>query len=320
MKYTPEKFISNILEDAEYFGDDLAQGLYEDILSDICGYRISLSGIYEEAELEALALLEDRRFSDLGHNIRGPLPPSIGTKGKSSFPAAPFDPKLSNLDLSDLKRSELLKVAENASKSPAKPFDPKLSNLDLSGLKQSELLKAANAAETAIENGVKLPGMPKVQSFWHNVADGKVPLPDKGAAAGTGLLAKIGAFLKGIPGKIAGLFKGLRDGTTSFGQLFQKGLAWISANPTKALGTAGGTALVFMLIKALRKRGQLGRFQELNRLAQQKAALREDAYDTILGDTAEKRAMRELLEACRTNRRLEKALFGAESRNTVFDY
>lgn len=287
MKYTPEKFISNILEDAEYFGDDLAQGLYEDILSDICGYKVSLSGLYEEAELEAVTLSEAGRLSNLGHDVRAALPPDIGTKGTSSF--------------------------------PAKPFDPKLSNIDLSGLKQSELLKAASAAETAIENGAKLPAAPQVQNFWHDVTDGKIPLPGE-KVAGSGLLAKIGAFLKGIPGKIAGLFKGLKDGTTSFGQLFQKGLAWISANPTKALGTAGGTALVFMLIKALRKRGQLKRFQELNRLAQQRAALREDAYDTVLGDTAEKKAMRELLEACKTNRRLEKALFGAEPKNTVFDY
>lgn len=276
MTFTPEKFISNILEDAEYFGDELALGLYEDIFSGICGYRVSLGGLYEEAEIEALTLSEARPFANLGHDISGPLPP---LKSKA---AAGLDAAAAAADI------------------PAAGLDA-----------------AAKAAEGALEAGAKLPSMPKYSTFWSDVASGKVPAPAPGKS---GLLSKIGGFLKGIPGKLKNLFTGLKNGDITFGQLFKKGLGWVAANPAQALGTAGGAALLFMIIRSLRKRGQLRKFQALNRIAQQNAALREDAYDTVMGDTPEKKAMRELLEACRTNRRLEKALFEKDPENTVFGY
>lgn len=136
-----------------------------------------------------------------------------------------------------------------------------------------------------------------------------VNAPAKGIA---GFFSKIGSFLTGIPGKVKAFFGGLKG--KSFNEIMQQGVGWLQANPMLALKTTGGIALVAMLIRALKKRGELKKYKQLERIAamqqQRQATIKEDAYDTLLGDTPEKKAMRAIIEECQNNKYLNNLIFG----------
>lgn len=123
-----------------------------------------------------------------------------------------------------------------------------------------------------------------------------------------GFFSNIGNFLSGLPAKVKSFFGGLKG--KSFGEIMKQGLTWVKDNPMIALKTTGGIALVIMLIKALRKKGQLDRYENLRALAARTGQLKEDAYDTILEDSKEKKALREVLEECKTNKALSKLFEG----------
>lgn len=126
-------------------------------------------------------------------------------------------------------------------------------------------------------------------------------------AAGGGVLTKIARFLKGLPAKVKTFFGGLQG--KSFNEIMQNGLGWLQANPALAFKSAGGIALILMLIKALKKRGELNRYGQLAAIEARRNQLKEDCYDTVLEDTKEKETMRKVLEECKTNKRLEALIF-----------
>ena len=89
-----------------------------------------------------------------------------------------------------------------------------------------------------------------------------------------------------------------------------KGMSWLAANPALALKTTGGIALVALLIRALKKRGELNKYKQLAAIEAKTRTLKEDCYDTLAEDTKEKEAMRKVLEECKTNKALAKVILG----------
>lgn len=158
---------------------------------------------------------------------------------------------------------------------------------------------AGQAAATALEKAVETAGVDELARIakWKAFKDST-----------KGFFSNIGNFLGGLPAKVKSFFGGLKG--KSFGEIMKQGLTWVKDNPMIALKTTGGIALVIMLIKALRKKGQLNRYENLRALAARTGQLKEDAYDTILEDSKEKKALREVLEECKTNKALSKLLEG----------
>ena len=110
-----------------------------------------------------------------------------------------------------------------------------------------------------------------------------------------------------MPGKVKAFFGGLKG--KSFGEIMKQGMGWLKANPMLALKSVGGIALVALLIRALKKRGELNKYKALAAIDKKASTLKEDCYDTF-EDTKEKIAMRKVLEECKTNKALAKVILG----------
>lgn len=169
-----------------------------------------------------------------------------------------------------------------------------------------EMAKQANAALA------KAGGINNADKWMEAARLGNAAALGSGAVhstyVGGGLLGKLNKFLISLPGKAKSFFGNLKG--NSFGEILKKGIGWLSANPTAALKTTGGVALLALLIRALKKRGQLAKYKQLQAIYDRGASLREDCYDISLEDTKEKEAMRKVLEECKTNKALSKVILG----------
>lgn len=143
------------------------------------------------------------------------------------------------------------------------------------------------------------------------------------SAAGTtgfGLFSKLAGFFKAVPGKVKAFFGGLKG--KSFGEIMKNGLAWVQANPKIALGTTGGIALVAMMLRALKKRRDKKKYEQLQSIVARQASvksfdekeIKEAAYD-IVDDNAQKKAMRAIIEECKTNKALNELIFEREDNS-----
>ena len=162
----------------------------------------------------------------------------------------------------------------------------------------------------------KLPKAEEASEAITNAADSVANTA--GTAVKGGLLMKLAGFLKGLPEKVKTFFGGLQG--KSFGEIMKSGLGWLQANPALALKSAGGLALVLMLIKALKKKGELNRYGQLAAIEARRNQLQEDCYDTVLGDSAEKETVRKVLKECETNRRLRELVFEDTRKETKERY
>lgn len=120
-----------------------------------------------------------------------------------------------------------------------------------------------------------------------------------------GLLAKIGTFITSLPGKVKAFFGGLQG--KSFGEIMKQGMGWLRANPTLALKTTGGVALVALLIRALKKRKELNKYKALQAVYDK--SVNEDFEDD---DAPESIAMKKIVEECQTNKALNELIFGED--------
>lgn len=188
----------------------------------------------------------------------------------------------------------------------------------------------SNVTDFAFADNTGIPGFKAVAKTLNNYAGAlsdekratmaktiakNLPTADEAvkATAGGGVLTKIAGFLKGLPAKVKTFFGGLQG--KSFSEIMQNGLGWLQANPALAFKSAGGIALILMLIKALKKRGELNRYGQLAAIEARRNQLKEDCYDTVLEDTKEKETMRKVLKECETNKRLEALIF-EETKDT----
>lgn len=65
-----------------------------------------------------------------------------------------------------------------------------------------------------------------------------------------------------------------------------------------------------MLIKALKKRGELKKYKKLEAIAARQGMMRESAFDEFDDDNIEeRRIMRMIIEECQNNKALNKLMF-----------
>lgn len=127
----------------------------------------------------------------------------------------------------------------------------------------------------------------------------------------SGILGKIASWLTKMPAKISKLFGDLTSGKTSFSEVLSNGFKAIAADPTKALMTTGGLAAVILLLRSLKKKGELNKYAQLTAMAN-KRKLYEDVDVSPLS---------QLLEECENNVALKNALFKDEEEvNKTVNY
>ena len=275
--YTPKIFVENFIKDSNVFGQETTQAIYEEVFSAIYGKKIKLGTFVEELE----EMIDEEELLEAG---------MVAPADMQTAAAAAEHAKQVALASGKANGWSMTSLANVMNKEAAK-FMPKTDRNYFNGLKNEIIANSDAAAKKAFNQSMAQQAA--------NQATGQV---------GGGLLAKIGGFLKSLPGKVKAFFGGLKG--KSFSEIMNQGMAWLQANPMLALKTTGGIALLGLLIRALKKRGELNKYNQLAAIASRAETLKEDCYDTMIEDTKEKEAMRKVLEECKTNKALAKVILG----------
>ena len=283
--YTPELFIENYIKDCEVFGEETTEAIYEEIFSAIYGKKVKLGNLVEEII-----------FTNAVNNILKETP--ANDRAILDYAAKAVESNYMS------KNQELTR------------FGNWITSLNNDSAKRNGKALLKTIVNGSEEEAAKVTGQ-----IADNLAKGQAAnqLANIGSqAAKTGLFSKIVGFITSLPGKVKTFFGGLKG--KSFSEIMKRGMSWLQANPALALKTTGGIALVALLIRALKKRGELSKYKRLQGIYDRTQALKEDCYDTILEDTDEKKAMREILEECKTNKKLENAIFGSSEKEIKKNY
>lgn len=268
--YTPEIFLENFLNDCMVFGEDTTQAIYEEIFSAITGKKVRLGNFVEE--------LEESMNEFLNEN-------------EDILTETPAD---------DRMVQEYVAQAVNKYYLSKNPVALK-NAISMASAPNGAAAAQGQAALGTIINGSKEEAAKAVANVGSQLAAAQAPHP-----AGPGILAKVGNFISTLPGKVKAFFGSLQG--KSFGEIMKQGMGWLQANPLLALKTTGGIALIALLIRALKKRGELNRYKALAAIEARANTLKEDCYDTLFEDSKEKEAMRKVLEECKTNKALAKII------------
>lgn len=291
--YTPEIFLENFANDSETFGIETTKAIYEEIFSAICGKKIKLDTFVE-------TLNED-----------GPYIPKL---------------KPTITDLGELGNSDENEFVSFIDKGTSKVFDSASDRKNTFNnlVSSSAISTMNNSLKNDTEKAAELLSKTNILDADTDTLAAKAAMnatkPGFLASLSSGIFGKLKSFLTTLPAKVKTFFGKLQG--KSFSEIMKKGMAWLQANPTIALKTTGGIALIGLLIRALKKRGELKRYENLRYIAERSKALKEDCFDTVLEDTKEKEAMRKILEECETNKALEKAIFGevVKEKKDYFGY
>lgn len=277
--YTPEVFIENLKKDSEVFGEETAIAIYEEIFSTLSGKKIKLEGI-----LDKVRTLEEEVYNEEvleETNRMAEFQAGVDAASKA------------------IEAAKSAKTVEQAARIGWQGADAWATASD------AVLKKSAEAAERAAV----------LKAGWQGADHWAVTdQVNRAARIGTAkfklgqLFGSIGNFLKTLPAKVANFFGGLKG--KSFGEILSQGAGWLQANPAIALKTTGGIALLFMIIRALKKRGELRKYAALNKIYANQSKLKEDCNDIYSEDTQEKKAMRKIIEECQTNKALNELMFG----------
>ena len=138
---------------------------------------------------------------------------------------------------------------------------------------------------------------------------------------------KLGFFTR-LKNKLTSLFSNINIKGKSFKEILSGGLSWLKnpANFTKILGTAGGAALVIMVMRALKKRKKLKEYKKLQQMAASRGLREEysDEFDWSDPDgLAFAKSKNELVNECKRDKELERAVFVGNKKiieESYFDY
>lgn len=269
--YTPEVFIENLKKDAEVFGEATAIAIYEEVFSTLSGKKIKLEGILDKVRVLEEDVLEEAK-------TMAELQKGIDTASKA------------------IKAAKSAETLEQAAKIGWQGADA------WATASNAVLKKSAEAAERAaiIKAGWQGPDHWVVTDQINKMGTANFKLSQ--------FFGNVGNFIKTLPAKVANFFGGLKG--KSFSEVLSQGAGWLAKNPAVALKTTGGIALLFMVIRALKKRGELKKYAALNKIYASQSELFEDIQ--------EKKAINKIIEECQTNKALNELMFGEE--NNYFNY
>lgn len=308
--YTPEIFLENFINDSEVFGEETAKAIYEEIFSTICGKKVKLD-CFVEVLSESLNKVGDVKvFLETPADDRH-LQDYIKTTAKQHFLGKTRASK-GNFSLQTVS-NQLDAALEQAPGSEAE----KIARMGLAEINaKSDELAAKAAKEVAEKMASNAPAVANAADTAKTVADTAQTVADAQIIK-TGFLSKIGKFITSLPLKVKTFFGGLKG--KSFSEIMKQGMAWLSANPALALKTTGGIALVALLIRALKKRGELNKYKQLQAIYDRGQGLKEGFEKGSL----EAIAMNKVIEECQTNKALNDLMFGeekVESKKSYFAY
>ena len=299
--YTPEIFLENFINDSEVFGEETAKAIYEEIFSTICRKKVKLD-CFTEALNESLDKVGDVEvFLETPADGRY-LQDYIKATAKQHFLGGTRTSK-NNFSLQTVS-NQLNAALEQAPGSEAE----RIARIGLAEINaKSDELAAKAAKEIAEKMASNAPAATSaVADAAQTVADAQI--------IKTGFLSKIGKFITSLPLKVKEFFGGLKG--KSFSEIMKQGMAWLQANPMIALKTTGGIALVALLIRALKKRGQLNKYKQLQAIYNRGQALKEDIEENSL----EAIAINKVIEECKTNKALNNLIFGEEKMESEKSY
>lgn len=284
--YTPELFLENFIKDCEVFGEDTTQAIYEEIFSAVCGKKVKLGSFVNELNKFNEEVISENNFAPA--NIQ-----SAAASAERARQIALATEKAEGLGLTSIRNM----LAAGKGNMPAGDAE------HLEKLKDMIYGASDKAANAAFES-----------EMANQVAAATSNAVSADNVARTGLLAKIGHFLTTLPGKVKAFFGGLQG--KSFGEIMKQGMDWLQANPATALKTTGGIALLAMLIRTLKKRGELNKYKKLQAIYDSGRDLKEGFEE----DSKEEIAMNKIIEECQTNKALNNLIFGEEKMESEKSY
>ena len=288
--YTPEVFLENFTKDCAFFGEETAQAIYEEVFSAICNKKIILDNFSKRYNSLMETIAEEEMLAESPS-------PSPRMQEAIAYAEHAKNAALANQKVDGFSLQTVANILNAAAEQGG------MLNSDIPYYKgiRDEIYAnsnkaAAEAFNSTMEKLAKQEELAK-QAISQNAVD----------TAKTGLLEKIGSFITSLPRRVKAFFGSLEG--KSFSEIMKQGMDWLAANPMLALKTTGGIALIALLIRALKKRGELNQYKQLAAIEARARTLKEDCYDTF-EDTKEKIAMRKVLEECKTNKALAKVILG----------
>lgn len=306
--YTPEIFLENFINDSEAFGEETAKAIYEEIFSTICRKKVKLD-CFTEALNESLSKVGDVEvFLETPADDRY-LQDYIKAMAKQHYLGEVRTSK-NNFSLQTVS-NQLNAALEQAPGSEAE----RIARMGIAEISAKSDELAAKAAREVAEKMAS--NAPAATSAVADAASNAAQTVADAQIIKTGFLSKIGKFITSLPLKVKEFFGGLKG--KSFSEIMKKGMNWLQENPMLALKTTGGIALVALLIRALKKRGQLNKYKQLQAIYDRGRELKEDIEE----DTQEGVAIGKIIEECKTNKALNNLIFGEEkieSKKSYFEY
>lgn len=282
--YTPEVFLENFTKDCAFFGEETAQAIYEEVFSAICNKKIILDSFSKRYNSLMETIAEEEMLAESPS-------PSPRMQEAIAYAEHAKNAALTNQKVNGFSLQNVANIMNAAAEQGGIP------STEMAYYKGIRDEIYANSNKAAVEAFNSTMEKLAKQATSQNVVD----------TAKTGLLEKIGSFITSLPRRVKAFFGSLEG--KSFSEIMKQGMDWLAANPMLALKTTGGIALIALLIRALKKRGELNQYKQLAAIEARAKTLKEDCYDTF-EDTKEKIAMRKVLEECKTNKALAKVILG----------
>lgn len=329
--YTPEVFIDNYIKDRSILGEDV-KCIYEEIFSTILNKNIKLDSleklISEQEDIINENGLDDYANKQITADLSRRAMEAQASKGFNEFAAS--------------QAKEAMDAGKKIFSTPAgldsvgNALNNSLGSKAITNEKLSsavkEIMNIPGGVGTNTVNSLKSQiGGAEVLSRSLKTATPYVPssagMPSDVANklagnTGKGFLASIGKFLSGLKEKVVSFFGGLKG--KSFSEILGNGVSWIKnpANLPAILGTTGGVVLLAMIIKALKKKGELNKYKNLQAVASQQNALKED-IDSSEGKQRD--AFAKVLDECENNIQMRKLILTEnvekkEYSNDLFGY
>lgn len=296
-----ETFMNNFVKDSKVFGEELTQEIYEDIFSAIVGRKVHLDKIINE--------LDSQEETSTQSGIE-PEPEVMVTDDNGN--PIPFIPGPETYVIN--QNGEL----NSTGKEIAKNVEKSIENAGSTASATATTAAASTAAATTAQGAEAAANLAKTPNgFFKSIKD-KVNNSEyvKNLKQQTWFI-NLKNWFKGLGAKISAFFGKLSG--KSFSEIFNHGVAWVKnpANLPTILGTTGGVVLLALIIKTLRRNKQLKNYPALQAYYDRRRQLKEDCYNPYEDETKQSRALRLVLEECKHNKLLAKAMSEDEGYYTI---
>lgn|SRR5574344_927636 len=274
-------FVENYVKDHEKFGED-TKDIYSDIFSEIAGERVDF-GDFENSLVEANIIddMSSKINSDISKiNAGKDLSDSINGSNKAL---------LGNM----IQYGNIFGKNSEANAKAADAFGKKLGAQMFGGDITAPKFVSDSMKRNAVDPMKDFQSISDKTVYFNGSAPDSALKIAKDAdsmnpAGNAGIIDKIKGFFSSSFSKIKEFFTVGKG--KSVGDILGRGLKWMTdpANTKTIIGSVGGIIALGLVIRALKKRNQLKKYDQLNRIYnQQKLAISEceaGNFDSMMGN------------------------------------